>query len=218
MKREPASEVVELRRRYGKTPRRLDEDLVNLAQGDRGCLGDAMAGVGALSIIVFGILAYLSGQGWGYMLVGGVLFLVGYGLSTYARGVSTKQRTTALTSGPLVLAKVVKGPEALWSADTVVAPATVLFCSDPQRAFDRELLAKVGERLQAQVGDPGLAKVLSKDYIDGVYAVPQSITDGQDQVFVATAVINGHRLPAGRLTDGFAPVIVKPEFGFVEHI
>jgi len=127
MKREPASEVAELRRRYAATPRALDDDLQNLAVGDRGCLGDAMAGFGALAIVVFGILAFIAGQGWGYMLIGGVMFVVGYGLSTHARGVSTQVRTQALTSGPLVLAKVIRGPEELWSAQTVGAPASVVF-------------------------------------------------------------------------------------------
>ncbi len=218
MKREPASEVAELRKRYGATPRQLDDDLQNLAQGDRGCLGDAMAGVGALAIVVFGILAFMAGQGWGYMLIGGVLFLLGYGLSTRARGVSTKQRTRALTAGPLVLAKVVRGPEELWSADTVVAPATVVFCTEPSRAFDRKLLANVCDALKAGVADPQLAKLVGQEFIEGVHAIPEALTGGQARVFVATAVINGHRLPAGRLTDGFVPVIVAPELGFVEHI
>jgi len=214
MKREPASEVAELRRRYAATPRALDEDLQNLAIGDRGCLGDAMAGLGAFAIIVFGILAFIAGQGWGYMLIGGVMFIVGYGLSTHARGVSTRVRTEALTSGPLVLAKVIRGPDELWSKQTVVAPASVVFCADPERAFDRELLTEVHDRLAGSAE----VQALAKDYIKGVYTIPESLTGGQGQVFAATVVINGHRLPAGRLTDGFVPVIVSPSRSFVEHI
>ena len=43
--------------RYGSTPRELDDELIRMSRGSRGCLGDALSASGAVLTFVIGIMA-----------------------------------------------------------------------------------------------------------------------------------------------------------------
>src|SRR5688572_14096477 len=91
-----------VRQRYEATPRTLDDDLARMARGDRGCLGDALAGAGGLGMVVFGVLASLGVLGWGFLIAALVLMVTGFFMSTAAQAKSAPIRRRAITEGPLV--------------------------------------------------------------------------------------------------------------------
>lgn len=215
----------ELRRRYEATPRAIEGDLVELAKGERGCLGDGLTALGVLLIVVFGALAFVSGVGQGYALIGAGLFVTGFILSTRGQARSTRTRRIALTSGALVRGQVVKGRPDLWERESVTGPAIVVFTTDPARRFDGALLSAVAGRLKALTPESGsaderaLATELQRELVEGIVPLPASLTgDAEYTVLLATTIVDTHRLPGGRLTDGVLLLIVDPQREFVEHV
>ncbi|MCA9695149.1 MAG: hypothetical protein R3A51_13790 [Nannocystaceae bacterium] len=215
----------ELRRRYEGTPRALDEDLSALAIGERGCLGDAITVLGVVVIIGFGALMYLTGGGQGYVLIGAILFVTGFLLSTRAKAQSTGIKRRALSAGPLVLGKVVKGREDLWGSEPVMGPAVVVFSTAEARRFDAPFLEAVCARVKALDGaadvpaeQAEVARQITRELVEGVIRLPASLVEDAAPVFLATTIVDAHRLPQRRLTDGTLPLIVAPELGVVEHV
>ena len=212
------------RSRYEATPRALDGDLERMARGDRGCLGDVVAGLGALAIVVFGVLASFSYVGWGFMMIGTLMLLAGFVLSAAAQVRSAPQRRRALTEGPLVLARVVAGDPALYEPGDAVLPARVVFAPAAQRRFDGAFLRGLGQRLQAlQSADttpPSLAAVAAgprgPNKVDTV-RLPPALA-GDDEAYLAVVAVDQRRLPGRRIEDGELTLIVDPRSGFAEHV
>lgn len=217
------SDVTALRRRYEATPRTIDDDLHGLARGDRGCLGDGLAGVGALMTAIFGIIASMGAGGWGYMAIGAILFIAGFGLSAVHQSRSGVMRRRALEEGTLCVGRVLRADPALREPGIGCAPALVVLSTDPARRFDHGHLAAVGERLAAlQPGEAGaageLAALLAAPHIAGVPAVDPAIA-GADGVRVAEVIVDKERLQGGAIREGEELVlIVDPRVGFVEQI
>lgn len=216
--------LAETRRRYEATPRVLDGDLSRMARGDRGCLGDGLAGLGGVSIIVFGVLASFSVLGWGFMIASTLLLLVGFVLSTTAQVKSAPARRLALTEGPLVLARVVQGDPALYEPGNAALPARVVFAPAPARRFDGQLLRTLGQRLQAlQRADAtppdqaAVASVLREPGNVATVRLPPSLA-GEEEAYLAVVVVDQARLPARRIEDGEVTLIVDPRSGFAEHV
>jgi len=212
------------RRRYESTPRVLDAELLRMARGDRGCLGDAMAGFGALSIIVFGVLGSLGTLGWSWMIIGTLMLLAGFVLSAAAQVRSAPPRRLALTEGPLVLARVVKADPALYEPSDAVLPARVVYAPGASRRYDGEYLRALGQKLQAllrvDATPPELAAVAAvlrdANKVDTV-RIPE-ILAGEDEAYLAVVAVDARRLPARRIEDGEITLIVDPRSGFAEHV
>jgi hypothetical protein len=212
------------RRRYEATPRALDDDLQRMARGDRGCLGDVIAGLGALAIVVFGVLASFSYVGWGFMMIGTVMLLAGFVLSAAAQVRSAPLRRRALTEGPLVLARVVAADPALYEPGDAVLPARVVFAPDPARRFDGAFLRELGQRLQAlQRADTtppeqtAVAAVLREPNRVDTVRLPATLA-GADEAYLAVVAVDQRRLPGRRIEDGELTLIVDPRSGFAEHV
>ena len=213
-----------IRSRYEATPRVLDADLQRMARGDRGCLGDALAGFGGLSIIVFGVLASFEVLGWGFMMAGTLFLLVGFVLSAVAQVKSGPVRRKALTEGPLVLARVVAGDPALYEPSDAVLPARVVFSADPAKRFDGALLRALAVRLQAlQRADTtppdqaAVAAVLRDANRAETVRLPASLA-GDDEAYLAVVAVDARRLPGRRIDSGELTLIVDPRSGFAEHV
>lgn len=213
-----------IRSRYEATPRVLDADLQRMARGDRGCLGDAMAGLGGVSIIVFGVLASFELVGWGFMMGGTLLLLAGFVLSTVAQVKSGPVRRKALTEGPLVLARVVAGDPGLYEPSDAVLPARVVFVGEPSRRFDADLLRTLATRLQAleragttPADQVQVAEVLRDPSKVDTVRLPASLA-GDDEAYVAVVAIDARRLPGRRIDSGELTLIVDPRSGFAEHV
>ncbi len=213
-----------IRSRYEATPRVLDADLQRMARGDRGCLGDALAGFGGLSIIVFGVLASFEVLGWGFMMAGTLFLLVGFVLSAVAQVKSGPVRRKALTEGPLVLARVVAADPALYEPSDAVLPARVVFAADPAKRFDGALLRALAVRLQAlQRADTtppdqaAVAAVLRDANRAETVRLPASLA-GDDEAYVAVVAVDARRLPGRRIDSGELTLIVDPRSGFAEHV
>jgi len=213
-----------IRSRYEATPRVLDADLQRMARGDRGCLGDALAGFGGLSIIVFGVLASFDVLGWGFMMAGTLFLLVGFVLSAVAQVKSGPVRRKALTEGPLVLARVVAGDPALYEPSDAVLPARVVFSADPAKRFDGALLRALAVRLQAlQRADTtppdqaAVAAVLRDANRAETVRLPASLA-GDDEAYLAVVAVDARRLPGRRIDSGELTLIVDPRSGFAEHV
>ena len=213
-----------LRSRYEATPRTFDPELQRMARGDRGCLGDALAGAGALATIVFGVLASFGVLGWGFMTLGVLMLVTGFFLSAAATARSAPLRRKALTDGPLVLARVVQGDPALYQPGDGVFPTRVVFAPAPARRWDGAFLRGLAQRLQrlqhSDVTPPdqaAAAAVLREvNKIDTV-RLPPSLA-GDDEAYLAVVAVDARRLPGGRLEDGELPLIVDPGSGFAEHV
>lgn len=212
------------RARYEATPRALDAELLRMARGDRGCLGDALAGSGAVAIIVFGVLGSLGMLSFMYMLVGTLMLMAGFILSSLAQVRSAPQRRLALSDGPLVLARVVKADPVLYEPSDAVLPARVVYAPGSARRFDGEFLRALGQRLQAldraDATPPELAAVLAvlrqPNRVETV-RIPSTLV-GDEEVYLAVVSVDARRLPAGRIEDGEITLIVDPRSGFAEHI
>ena len=212
------------RSRYEATPRALDPELLRMARGDRGCLGDALAGGGALATIVFGVLASFGVVGWGLMSLGVLLLVVGFFLSAAATARSAPMRRKALTDGPLVLARVVQGDPALYEPGDAVHPARVVFAPAPARRWDGAYLRGLAQQLQrlrnADVTPPdqaAVAAVLREANRVETVRLPASLA-GADGAYLAVVAVGARRLPGGRLEDGELTLIVDPTSGFAEHV
>lgn len=213
-----------IRSRYEATPRVLDADLQRMARGDRGCLGDALAGFGSLSIIVFGVLASFEVLGWGFMMVGTAFLLLGFVLSAVAQVKSGPLRRKALTEGPLVLARVVAGDPVLYEPSDAVLPARVVFAADPARRFDADLLRTLATRLQAlqraevtPADQVQVAAVLRDANRVETVRLPSSLA-GDDEAYLAVVAVDARRLPGRRIDSGELTLIVDPRSGFAEHV
>lgn len=213
-----------IRSRYEATPRTLDTDLQRMARGDRGCLGDALAGLGGLAIIVFGVLASFGLVGWGFMSAGALLLVTGFLMSAAATARSGPLRRKALTEGPLVLARVVQSDAALYAPGDAVLPARVVFAATPARRWDGSFLRELGQRLQqlhrAEVtpaDQAAVAAVLRDANRVETVRLPPSLA-GAEEAYVAVVAVDPRRLPGRRLEDGELTLIVDPASGFAEHV
>ncbi len=217
-------ELATTRSRYEATPRTLDPELQRMARGDRGCLGDALAGLGGLAIIVFGVLGSFGLLGWGFMSVGALLLVTGFLMSAAATARSGPLRRKALTDGPLVLARVVQGDPALYEPGDAVLPARVVYASTPARRWDGPFLRELGQRLQqlqrAAVipeDQAAAAAVLCDANRAETVRLPPSLA-GAEEAYLAVVAVDPRRLPGRRLEDGELTLIVDPASGFAEHV
>jgi hypothetical protein len=213
-----------IRQRYEATPRELDDDLMRMARGDRGCLGDLVTGIGAVGIVVFGVLGSLGRVGWGPMLVSGVVMVVGFFLGTAAQAQSQVLRRRALTHGPLVLGRVVAVDPAAYEPGDATHPARVVFSPTPAHRFDAPLLRRLTERLQALQAatttppdQAAVAAVLREPNNADTVRLPPSLA-GEVEAYLAVVVLDARRLPDRRLGGGEVSLIVDPTSGFAEHV
>lgn len=206
--------VAAIRQRYEATPRALDEELTRISRGDRGCVGDLIAGVGALGVLVFGVIASMGAGGWGYMAVSAALLVGGFVASTIHQGRSGAARRRALAEGPLVLAKVLRSEKPLEGAGEVFVLSTVVFTTAPERRFDAAALDQLAARLRAP-GEPALVQAIAPS--PGVRAVPEALV-GVPGVFVAEVAVDGARLAPGQASEGVLTMIVAPAQDFAEHV
>ena len=213
-----------IRSRYEATPRVLDADLQRMARGDRGCLGDALAGFGGLSIVVFGVLASFEVVGWGFMMAGTMFLLVGFVLSAIAQVRSGPVRRRALTEGPLVLGRVVAGDPVHYEPSDAVLPARVVFAMAPAERFDGALLRDLSTRLQAlqradvtPADQAVVVAVLREPNRVETVRLPPSLA-GDHEAYLAVVAVDARRLPGRRIESGELTLIVDPRSGFAEHV
>ncbi len=205
-----------LRARYEATPRTIDDALHPLSRGDRGCLGDALAGIGALLTGVFGIIASTGAGGWGYMAIGAALFVGGFAMSTIHQSRSSAQRNQALIGGPLVTGRVLRADPKLAEPGIGFAPAIVLLSLEPERRFDPGHLKAVAERVLAAGGEVGA--LVTAEHIEGVPAIPEAVAEAP-AIHVGEVIVDRERLSGRPLrAGGEVTLIVDPASGFIEHI
>lgn len=213
-----------VRQRYEATPRALDDDLVRMARGDRGCLGDALAGAGGLGTIVFGVLASFDVLGWGFMIGSLVSLVAGFILSAAAQARSAPIRRRAITEGPLVYARVVQAEPALYEPGDAVLPARVVYSADPARRFDGAWLQGVGQRLQALARQDAPPPEHAAAW--AVLREPSRVETvrlgrelaGEAEVYLSVVAVDQRRLPGRRIEGGEVALIVDPRSGFAEHV
>jgi hypothetical protein len=213
-----------VRQRYEATPRTLDDDLSRMARGDRGCLGDALAGAGGLGTIAFGVLASFGVLGWGFLIFALVLLVVGFILSAAAQARSAPIRRRAISEGPLVLARVVQADPALYEPGDAVLPARVVYSAEPARRFDGAYLQALGQRLQAlarQDAPPpehaAAWAVLREPKRVETVRLGASLA-GEAEAYLSVVAVDQRRLPGKRIDGGEVALIVDPSSGFAEHV
>lgn len=216
--------LAETRRRYEPTPRTLDEDLQRMARGDRGCVGDAIAGTGAVGILVFGVLGYMGYTGIGFTAVAAALLIGGFFVSAMSTARSGPVRYQALTEGPLVLARVLRVDPAMKEPGDVPHPALVVFAVDPPHRFDAKFLKEVAGpivALQAAAtvppGQEAAASMLRDPNRVEVLRLPAELAGG-GETYLGVVSVDPRRLPARKIEDDVVPVIADPQRGFVEHV
>ena len=209
-----------IRSRYEATPRTLDTDLQRMARGDRGCLGDGLAGLGGVALVVFGVLASFGLVGWGFMSAGALLLVTGFLMSAAATARSGPLRRKALTDGPLVLARVVPGDAAQSGSGDAVLPMRVVFAPTSKRRWDGRFLRELGQRLQQLRGtattpsdQAAVAAVLRDANRVETVRLPPSLA-GADEAYLAVVAVDPRRWFA----DSELTLIVDPASGFAEHV
>lgn len=219
-----SDQVTAIRQRYEATPRELDDDLMRMARGDRGCQGDAIAGGSGLLMAISGVLATFGLVGWGFVIAGAMGMIVGFMLSAAAQAKSAPIRRKALTQGPLVLGRVVHADPALYEPGDAVMPARVVYTPDPARRFDARLLHGLGQKLQALRAadatppDQVLTAAVLRDAnrVETV-RLPSSLA-GEVEAYLSVVTVDPRRLPGRRIDGGEVTLIVDPSSGFAEHV
>lgn len=206
--------LAEVRQRYEATPRPISDDLIGLARGDRGCLGDLLAGLGAAGTAIFGILAALGAGGWGYMAISAACLLIGFVASTVHQTRSSARRRHALSAGPLVLGHVLRAEKPLTEAGAGYVLTTVLFTTAADRRFDAAYLRQLAERLK-QPADEGLRAALAAS--PRIRALPAAQL-GAEGLYVTELVVDGARLSEGQAEAGEVTLVALPDLDFAEHI
>lgn len=236
------------RARFEATPRSLEhDDLTRIARGDRGCLGDLLSGLGAVTLVAAMILSALELIAFAWAYVGVAIWVGGFVWGTISQSRSGQQRKLALESGPLVLASVLRADAWLRRPGKRVGRAVVLFTTDPERRFDREWLESIAKQLERRLdGDAGTAEwvplraLLADRDSFGVHPIPTGVVDHDDApLYLASMLVHPERLDgqylgfeddreAGELgleLDDPAQArpatiiaIVDPERGFIEQV
>lgn len=216
--------LAQTRQRYEATPRQLDDDLQRMARGDRGCLGDAIAGAGALGLIAFGILGYLGFGGLLFTVLSAAMLIGGFALSAVAQARSGPIRRQAVLEGPLVQGRVLRADPALYQPGDASYPALVVFALDPERRFDAGFVHALAERLLALRGaspvppdQAAAAAMLDDPNAVAPLRLPPSLA-GDAEAYMAVISVDPRRLPDKRLTDGLVTLIASPAAGFAEHV
>ena len=216
-----------VRKRYGKAPRPLDDDLQRMSRGDRGCLGDGLAASGAILGLVGFILARLGLVPFPVAFVGIALLVTGFTIGARSQLASSQQRMAALKAGPLVACHVLRHAPYLGEKGTRAGRAVVLFSPDPDFAFDAKALRKTHRRLELAMEQAGttpspseawMGLFLGKDEF-GYARLPDRHTEGVE-MWIADVVVDPARLPGNKLsTDQPAlAAIVDTARAFIEHV
>ena len=211
------------REAHEATPRTIEGDLVRKARGDRGCLGDGIAGGGAVFTVVVGLLASFGGLPIGLAFVGVGALVVGFVISAVGQSRSGKGRQLALEQGPLVGCHVLRHEEYLSETGRRAGRAVVLFTTDEDARFDAKYLRKTARRLEhALEREPGRhpCEALVKGNEDfGYHHLTEGVSDGRS-AYVADVVVYPDLLDDGRLgpeQPAFA-AIVDTQRAFIEHV
>ncbi|NVB40201.1 hypothetical protein G6O69_20305 [Pseudenhygromyxa sp. WMMC2535] len=236
-----------VRDRYEATPRGLDgDDMDRLKRGDRGCLGDLLAGAGAITLVILLVLSGMGRVGFAWVYVGVALFVGGFAVGAVSQARSGRERQAALESGPLVFGVVLRSAPWLRRPGKRPGRAVVLLCTDPQRRFDREWLERTAASLEARLANPEsgadsvpLRALLADEDLFASHAVPKALLaepPSAGEVYLSAMIVHPERLEGGYLgaeDDREAdardealdaptrpPVIaaiVAPERGFIEQ-
>jgi hypothetical protein len=236
------------RDRFEASPRSLDDDdLTRIARGDRGCLGDVLSGLGAIALVTTVILGAMGtiSFSWTYLAVG--VWIGGFVWGTVAQARSGKQRKSALESGPLTLAVVIRDEPWLRRPGKRAGRVVVLFTTDAEHRFDRDWLERVAKHIEAELGrHAGVAEwipvraLLADPDAFGLHRAPSDLLAPEDRgcaVYLASMVVHPERFDGGYLgaeddreageleLDIDAPnrpptvvAIVHPEHGFIEQV
>lgn len=233
-----------IRDRFESTPRELDADeLVRLARGDRGCLGDLVSGLGAIMLVGGAILGAMELVSFDLAYAGCAIWIGGFVWGTYSQTVSGRARKAALTAGPLVMAVVLRKAAWLGRPGKRVGRALVLFSTDPRRRFDRDWLdaaAAALERAHARGQAGAWAELLRDEEAFGMHALDELELDEPARarsLWLAAMIVHPERLEGGYL--GYAEdqdagerdaeldaelraptvlAIVEPETKFIEQV
>ena len=238
-----------VRERFELTPRSLEDDeLTRIARGDRGCLGDLLSGLGAITLVTAMALGAMGKIPYTWAYVGVALWIGGFFYGTWAQTRSGKQRKLSLESGPLVLAVVMDHEDWLGRPGKRVGRGVALFTTDPARRFDRDWLEQAAIHVQDQLatrgGDSSWTQVralLANREAFGVHQLPTALLpEGPSPTpptYVASVLVHPERLEGAYLggdddreaaeleleLDGAKRLptlvaIVDPEAGFIEQV
>jgi hypothetical protein len=235
------------RARFEATPRSLEDDeLTRIARGDRGCLGDLLSGLGAVTLVTAMILSALELIAFAWAYIGVAIWVGGFVYGTLSQSRSGQQRKGALESGPLVLASVLRADEWLRRPGKRVGRAVVLFTTDPARRFDREWLEPIAKQLERRLDGaagttewvPVRALLADRDSF-GVHPIPADLLERGDaqQLYLASMLVHPERLEGNylggeddreanelgleldaTLRPATVVAIVDPERGFIEQV
>lgn len=235
------------RARFETTPRSLDDDdLIRIARGDRGCLGDLLSGLGAVTLVAAMILSALELIPFAFAYIGVGIWIGGFVWGTVSQSRSGQQRKGALESGPLVLASVLRADEWLQRPGKRAGRAVVLFTTDPERRFDRDWLEPLAKQLERRLdgaaGTPEwvpLRALLADRDSFGLHSIPSSLLErsGDEPLYLASVLVHPERLEAdylggeddrdagerdleldATLRPATVLAIVDPERNFIEQV
>lgn len=209
--------------RYGATPRTLDDELIRMSRGSRGCLGDALSASGAVLTFVIGIMAVLGIAPASVAVVGLGVMITGLFVGGRAQNQNGKLRKAALEGGAVVFGQLLDVEAHIRKRGRRVARGVVMFSTDPSLSHSAEALAELARRITGEGRDatrPDMAPVrhlINDPAGTGVFALPEDL--GPD-LYVADVVVYPERFPANAWSGdqpAFA-LFVDVERSFVEQV
>lgn len=209
--------------RYGAAPRELDDELVRMSRGSRGCLGDALSASGAVLTFVIGIMAVLGIAPASVAIVGLGVMITGLFVGGRAQNQNGKLRKAALESGAVVFGQLLDVEAHIRQSGRRVARGVVMFSTHESLRHDAEALAELARRITGEGRDatrPDMAPVrhLINDAAGtGVFALPEDLGP---ELYVADVVVYPERFP-NNAWSGEQPafaLLVDVQRSFVEQV
>ena len=214
------SSIERARERFEVVPREIDGELDGYARGDRGCAGDIVSGVGAITTLGLGVLTAAGLAPLLAPFVGITLLVIGYLLSSRVQRRSSDERMAALEAGPLVTVHLIAPPDWLSEPGRATARVVGVFCTGEDQRHSPDQLQEVAEQLaSAKSRPPELQALFDDEFAQGCHPVPGSMGARPD-TFAARLVVYQERLEDRRLRPETPriPCIVDPARGFIEHV
>lgn len=234
------------RERYEATPRKLDDDeaMTRLARGDRGCLGDAMSAVGAVTLMVLLVLVGTGKLAFAWVYIGVALFVGGFFTGVVHQSRSGRERQAALESGPLAVGVVLRAVEHLRRPGKRVGRAVVLIAPSGARSLDRAWLEGAVASLETwldsgSASGAGLRELIAEEERFAIVPVPDAALPEHDAgpVYLASVFVHPEHLEGSYLgaeedeaaeaedadldapvRPAAIPVIVDVERNFIEQV
>ena len=205
--------LARLEARYAAQPREIDEALAQLARGDRGCAWLAVSGAGVLATAVVAVSSLKGWVSFQWAYAGLAVWIGGTVMGARAQSASEKHRRAAISSAPLVRARVVLCDPYLRAEGRRAGRGLVVF------SLERPVERTLAERTRT-IEHTELSMVRADRFAPGPRPASEFGLTDDPSIFLGWIMIDPLRLPGHRLEDPHETLLLLADVdrGVIEHL